>query len=667
MSPACGAGFGSGQGRMSVMSIRLVLLLSFLVVSFASAEPVFAADGSVRLANAMPSVVRIGLQKNLGPDFLIESFAPTMRLLRSSHPGTRFQTSFYSADELTEAVRNRKIDAFFADSALFGVLQLEAGAMQIAARAAPYVRDPSQAASFAVIVRRGSHIRTLADVPGERIAAEDKGSFSTWLLFQGLLKNNGVLKEGWDAKVRFTGYSPPDPILLVQQAAADVAVVPACRLESLIDADVVREHELTVLNEQPLDGFPCRRSADLFPDIVLAVPAGTDAELASSLSVTVMSAPLFGMGERWRIASDFSKAADIYKLLGIGPYREPEEPTFRAFWSRYRNGIIAVFAALALLALHSFLANRLVEKRTRALRAAVEEKDRAAKAAREAQDHLAQLERSSVVSGLSSMFAHEVRQPLAAVVAYAGGIRLAAKRVLTSPDAETERRIADAAETLAGEAQRVSDIVERVRSYAKSGGRKHERIDVARLVERAKTLFEHGSASVGTTVDLRVPEGLAVRGEPLELELALVNLLRNAAAAMTDRPAGERLIVIGASLSHSAEPSADAGDSRQETTKSSPSFVVLTVEDEGAAAGPIADEVFARLSEPVRSGKKEGLGLGLFIVRRIAEAHGGSLLFQRRDPPSNGLCALLRLPADGNAPRDNETATLQPTESTSKS
>ncbi len=93
--------------------------------------------------------------------------------------------------------------------------------------------------------------------------------------------------------MRFTGYQPPDPILLVQQAAVDAAVVPACRLETLIDMNVVHESELDVLNEQSATGFPCRRSADLFPDIVLGVASGVDPDLASAIAVTVMSAPPF--------------------------------------------------------------------------------------------------------------------------------------------------------------------------------------------------------------------------------------------------------------------------------------------------------------------------------------------------------------------------------------
>lgn len=607
---------------------------------------IFALLGAALLsakAADLPPEVRIGLQDNLGPDFLIESFAPTMRLLRGEHPETRFKTTIYTPEELSRAVRERRVDAFFADSALFGVLQLESGAQQIAARTAPYVEDPSKAAGIAVVVRRGSPIRTLSDVPGKRIASETPGDFSTWLAFRGLLNGIGALEPGWDAEVRFTGYMPPDPILLVQQAAVDVAVVPACRLESLVAMNVVREGELVVLGDNVSDGFPCRHSAPLLPDIVFGVSTGTSADLASTLSVTLLGAKPFRAGERWRIASDFTKAADLYRELRIGPYRPvTEEPTLLHFWLRYKQWIVAVFLALMLLALHSVAAERLVEKRTRALRAAIDEKERAAATAREARERLTQLERSSVVSGLSSMFAHEVRQPLSAVVAYAGGIRMAAERLGTTSPPELGPTLVSAADQLICEAERVSDIVERVRSYAKAGARRHRPVELAGLVARAREIFGHGSLGEGVDVRIDVPDALSVSGEPLELELVLVNLFRNAASAMAERPSGRRTIRVEGFECRDLLSRENTGNAHR--TESAPRFATLEVSDEGSPEGPMAEEVFRRLSTPVKSLKPDSLGLGLHIVRRIVEAHGGSLAFRRAAPPSNGLTVQIRLP-----------------------
>lgn len=443
--------------------------------------------------------------------------------------------------------------------------------------------------------------------------------------------------------MRFTGYMPPDPIQLVQQAAVDVAVVPACRLESLVAMNVVREGELVVLGDNVSDGFPCRHSAPLLPDIVFGVSTGTSADLASTLSVTLLGAKPFRAGERWRIASDFTKAADLYRDLRIGPYRPvTEEPTLLHFWLRYKQWIIAVFLALMLLALHSVAAERLVEKRTRALRAAIAEKERADATAREARERLTQLERSSVVSGLSSMFAHEVRQPLSAVVAYAGGIRMAAGRLGKTPSSELGPTLVSAADRLIDEAERVSDIVERVRSYAKAGARRHRRVELAGLVARAREIFGHGSLGEGVDVRIDVPDTLSVSGEPLELELVLVNLFRNAAAAMTDRPSGKRRILVKAFECGEVLVPEASGNAKR--AGFAPRFATLEVSDEGSPDGPVAEEVFRRLSTPVKSLKPDSLGLGLHIVRRIVEAHGGSLAFRRAAPPSNGLTVQIRLP-----------------------
>ena len=76
-------------------------------------------------------------------------------------------------------------------------------------------------------------------------------------------------------------------------------------------------------------------------------------------------------------------------------------------------------------------------------------------------------------------------------------------------------------------------------------------------------------------------------------------------------------------------------------------LAAVTVEDEGPS---LSDEAFARLARPVESLKKEGLGLGLTIVKHILEAHGGYLRFERCGDPEGGLRAVLLLPtADAEA------------------
>lgn len=113
--------------------------------------------------------------------------------------------------------------------------------------------------------------------------------------------------------------------------------------------------------------------------------------------------------------------------------------------------------------------------------------------------------------------------------------------------------------------------------------------------------------------------------------------MRNGASAMSDREPVERRLTVELRRASSSE-----------AKKGAQGFAVLTVADEGARSGPVAPEVFRRLAEPVTSPKSEGLGLGLFIVRRIAEADGGSLGFRRRPAPSHGLEAELRLPLAEN-------------------
>lgn len=120
--------------------------------------------------------------------------------------------------------------------------------------------------------------------------------------------------------------------------------------------------------------------------------------------------------------------------------------------------------------------------------------------------------------------------------------------------------------------------------------------------------------------------GIFVRVDPLEIELALSNLLKNAAEAAT-----------GTAFPGANPPTAPEVAVRMELPGDA---VLYAVADNGPA---LDDEAFARLSVPLSSAKPEGLGLGLGIARSIAEAHGGSLIIVRREPV--GVEARLTLPA----------------------
>jgi len=160
-------------------------------------------------------------------------------------------------------------------------------------------------------------------------------------------------------------------------------------------------------------------------------------------------------------------------------------------------------------------------------------------------------------------------------------------------------------------------IVERVRSYAK--GARSERVssEVSELVNKAVREFKRQS---GERVEVKLTQAQPVHVivNPLEFELVIINLLRNAAQALQE---------LGVS-----NPKVDL------TIRRSDNSAMITIEDNGH----IEKETIAKLSEPTNSTKADGLGLGLQIVRSIIENHGGKISFSQAT--SGGLRVEIRLP-----------------------
>ena len=228
-------------------------------------------------------------------------------------------------------------------------------------------------------------------------------------------------------------------------------------------------------------------------------------------------------------------------------------------------------------------------------------------ALRKAQTELAHVTRVTMLGELTASIAHEVNQPLTAVVTNAE----ASLRWLNreTPDLAAVRR---SVESVINDGCRASDVIRRVRALAKKSDMEAVKLHLNQVVNEAITLVESELAKHGillhTELAPALPEILADR---VQLQQVIINLLMNGIEAMepiTDRP---RELLIRSGL-----------DAAQQ--------LILSITDSGIG---ISAETADRLFNAFFTTKSNGLGMGLSICRSIVEAHGGRMFASPNDGP----------------------------------
>jgi C4-dicarboxylate-specific signal transduction histidine kinase len=212
-------------------------------------------------------------------------------------------------------------------------------------------------------------------------------------------------------------------------------------------------------------------------------------------------------------------------------------------------------------------------------------------------DELAHLSRVTTLNELSGSLAHEIYQPLAIILSNAQ----AAQRLLarTPPDLDEVREILV---DIVDEDLRAGQVIERLRSLFKRGQTKTMPVSLNDIVDEAVALAQHNLAARGVTTRFSMASGLPqVMGDRIQLQQVLLNLLLNAADAMSLQSPETRYIHL---------TTARSGDS-----------VRMTVSDEGPGLPADVETIF----QPFHSSKPDGLGLGLAISRSIVAAHGGRI------------------------------------------
>ncbi len=213
-------------------------------------------------------------------------------------------------------------------------------------------------------------------------------------------------------------------------------------------------------------------------------------------------------------------------------------------------------------------------------------------------EELVHVARVSELGQVSAGIAHELNQPLAALLNYSN----AAKRLAASGMPDALEKVQTVLTKVAQQAERAGQIVRRMRDFLENRAGQRAVEDILPIAEDAMALGLIGAASAAVETrfqpELNLPPVMADR---VQIQQVLVNLLRNAVEAMATSPKRELTLAIRRQ-----------GD-----------MVHVSVADTGAGIAPaVADKLF----KPFVTTKPHGMGIGLAISKSIIEAHGGELI-----------------------------------------
>lgn len=227
---------------------------------------------------------------------------------------------------------------------------------------------------------------------------------------------------------------------------------------------------------------------------------------------------------------------------------------------------------------------------------------------------LQHMSRLNTVSELATGIAHEINQPLSAIMSF----NQAALRLLAEEEPDVDR-VSEALAEAVNQTRRAADILDRLRAFVSRQDMQFKPVAINQVVINALTLLSSKLTEAGVRVNLRTEPCPPVHADALQLEQVMVNLVRNAIEAMQDTAAGERRLQVA--------------------THTLAGQVHIEVSDSGPGLSSSASrQLFTRFFTT----KADGMGLGLSISRTILEAAGGEL--SAGNGPAGGACFRIALP-----------------------
>jgi PAS domain S-box-containing protein len=236
---------------------------------------------------------------------------------------------------------------------------------------------------------------------------------------------------------------------------------------------------------------------------------------------------------------------------------------------------------------------------------------------RATQSELVRVSRLTTLGELTASIAHEVNQPLAAIIAHGDAARRWLSR--TSPNVDEAAR---AIEGVVENARRARDVIARIRSLARKADNERELLDLNEIIRETLALADGELRQNNVTLRIDFDPALPrIHGDRVQLQQVALNLLVNGVEAISALTEGPRELVIHTLLSDRRE-------------------VHVAVQDSGIG---LPEEDLQTIFEPFYTTKSQGMGVGLSISRSIIQAHNGRL-WAERNQAAAGITVNFTLP-----------------------
>ena len=579
----------------------ILLILCGLISAYAQAS---------QLNNLLPPV-RLAVVNSFGSNLSVRYFNGTVNAIAKAVAPRRLVVQFYDQEVFLEAAQNKGFDLAIASSGLTALMTDASGAAALLTIINSRTPDPNHANAGVIVVRSDrDDINCLTDLKGKTVAVSSTKAFAGFLAVMGEIQAEGLNPNRLFKSVTATHKPMTELVKQVVNKEVDVAFIASCLLENMEADGVIPKGCLKVINEKKDENFYCKHSTRLYPGWILSAQPTLDSKtLRNIMEALLQLPPGKEEGSYWTVATDYDQMNLLLQRMEV---RYLEDRTIGWMLNYYRWYFIVGCGALLLIILNWAYLAFAVRRKTEQLRKKVEENREYERENRKITERIEALEKAKSIGIISAMVAHELKQPLGAINNYSEAIL----RQLKRGKKPAEEILTEALSEIKSESQRASEIVEFVRNIGRKEPRQRKRFNLESAVEHTIELMKR-LGRLNSKCTLTGAENLFVYADPLNVDLVLMNLLKNAEEAVRNQQNAEIKVEI----------------------KNAGADALVIIEDNGP---DMTDDQFASLRNLGQSSKKDGLGLGLAIVRELLEANGGSLKLVRI--PSGGLRCIASLP-----------------------